>query len=170
MPDDNSVTFWSSMAAHYANNPAVLFDLYNEPYDYDGNGWRIWHDGGTGLNAAYNFHTPGMQTLLNTVRAAGANNTVVIGGLDCAFDLSLVNSYPMTNVGNGIIYSAHVYPFKGSPYWTPAYGDSKITVVAGTHPILIGEFGAGNTSGVVIAGYTPNPDTSGTWDQTVLNW
>ena len=33
MADANAVTFWSSVAAAYANNSAVLFDLYNEPYD-----------------------------------------------------------------------------------------------------------------------------------------
>lgn len=48
MPDDNSVTFWSSVASTYANNPAVLFDLYNEPFDYDGNGWNIWQGGEQG--------------------------------------------------------------------------------------------------------------------------
>ena len=80
MPDDNSVTFWSSMAAHYANNSAVLFDLFNEPYDYDGNGWTIWHDGGTGTGAN-NFHTPGCRRFSNTIRAAGANNIAVMGEL-----------------------------------------------------------------------------------------
>src|SRR5208282_6891149 len=43
MPDDNSVTFWSSVAARYANNPAVLFDLYNEPHD---DPWMTWRNGG----------------------------------------------------------------------------------------------------------------------------
>jgi len=164
MPDDNSVTFWSSVAALYANNPAVLFDLYNEPFDYDGNGWNIWRDGGQG--ASYAFHTPGMQALLNTVRSAGATNVVVLGGLDYAYDLSQVNSFPLTNVGSGIIYSSHIYPFKGSNPWTTADGNNKIAPAAGNHPILIGEFG----QNAAVANYVPNPDTNGTWDQALLNW
>ena len=28
MPDDNSATFWASVAARYANNPSVLFDPF----------------------------------------------------------------------------------------------------------------------------------------------
>ncbi|HVZ79299.1 MAG TPA: cellulase family glycosylhydrolase [bacterium] len=164
MPDDNSVTFWSSVASTYANNPAVLFDLFNEPYDYDGNGWNIWQAGGTGIS--YGYHTPGMQALLNTVRATGANNIVVMGGLDYAYDLSNVDSYPMTNVGNGIVYATHIYPFKGSNPWTTNDGDNKITVASSTHPILIGEFGQGNS----ISGYTPNPDTNGSWDQALMTW
>lgn len=107
-----------------------------------------------------------MQALLNTVRATGANNIVVIGGLDYAYDLTNVNSYPMTNTGNGIVYSTHIYPFKGSNPWKTTDGDAKITPASATHPILIGEFGQGNA----ITGYTPNPDTNGTWDQTLMAW
>ncbi|HEY5039442.1 MAG TPA: cellulase family glycosylhydrolase, partial [bacterium] len=44
MPDMNAVTFWSSVAGTYANNPAVLFDIYNEPHDVS---WSIWQNGGS---------------------------------------------------------------------------------------------------------------------------
>jgi endoglucanase len=76
MPDDNSVTFWSDVAAHYANNPAVLFDLYNEPRN---DSWTIWRNGGT---SGSGFHTPGLQSLLTTIRGRGANNVIVAGELD----------------------------------------------------------------------------------------
>ncbi len=33
MPDENSVAFWKDFAPVYANQSAVLFDLYNEPHD-----------------------------------------------------------------------------------------------------------------------------------------
>ena len=173
MPDDNSVTFWSSVAARYANNSAVLFDLYNEPYDYSGGGWNIWRNGGT--EATYGFHTPGMQLLLTVIRSAGANNVVVAGGLDYAYDLTGVSGYALTDVpsGNGIIYSSHVYPWKGTSnpsfpgYWGPNDGNSKITPIASTYPVLIGEFGEN---------YYFNPptnsvsDPNGNWDQLLLNW
>ncbi|WP_309712038.1 cellulase family glycosylhydrolase, partial [Armatimonas sp.] len=93
MPDDNSVLFWKDLAKRYANHPAVLFDLYNEPHDVS---WEIWKSGGMveernedpkrGLYLKY--HTPGMQALLDTVRATGAKNIVVAGGLDWGYDLS----------------------------------------------------------------------------------
>jgi hypothetical protein len=92
---------------------------------------------------------------------------VVMGGLDYAYDLINVNSYPMTNVGAGIVYSTHIYPFKGNNPWVTGNGDSRITTpAASTHPILIGEFGQGNS----ISGYTPSPDTNGTWDQALMAW
>lgn len=43
MPDDHSADFWKDVAARYKNNPAVLFDLYNEP---KGDSWSIWKNGG----------------------------------------------------------------------------------------------------------------------------
>jgi aryl-phospho-beta-D-glucosidase BglC (GH1 family) len=39
MPDRNSLAFWSQLAAAYKNDPAVLYDLYNEPHDV---GWDVW--------------------------------------------------------------------------------------------------------------------------------
>ena len=39
MPDENTVAFWSDAAARYKNDPAVLFDLYNEPHDVP---WEVW--------------------------------------------------------------------------------------------------------------------------------
>ncbi|HJT25182.1 MAG TPA: cellulase family glycosylhydrolase, partial [bacterium] len=89
MADQNAVTFWSSVAAAYANNSAVLFDLYNEPFDSgndnisppvtDTNGYNTWLNGGTLSGAS--FSTPGMQKLLNAVRTTGANNVCLLGGL-----------------------------------------------------------------------------------------
>lgn len=174
MPDDNSITFWSSVAgtSWVQNNPAVLFDLYNEPYDYNGDGWSIWLNGGT--EAQFGFHTPGMQTLLNTVRSAGATNVVVAGGLDYAYNLQgLFNNLcsggvcALTdNSGAGVIYSSHIYPTKGNDPWVPSNGDGVISPAAIYYPVIVGEFGQGS----VITGYTPDPDTNGTWDQTLLGW
>jgi hypothetical protein len=161
MPDDNSVTFWTSVASMpgIQNNPAVLFDIYNEPFDYDSNGSTIWLSGGTGTS--YTFHTPGFQTLLNTVRSAGANNIAVAGGLDYAYDLTEVGGTLLdTASGNGVIYSCHIYPYKGSNPWVPTDGDNVTGTTAAHHPVLIGEFGQSNGS----------PDSTGAWDETLLQW
>jgi hypothetical protein len=37
MPDANSATFWSQVAAHYKDDGRVMFELYNEPHDVDWN-------------------------------------------------------------------------------------------------------------------------------------
>lgn len=138
MPDQNAVTFWTDVATRYANHPAVLFDLYNEPHDTS---WSVWRDGG----AFSSFTTPGMQALLDAVRATGARNVVVIGGLDWAYDLRAMvpgyagrpNGWALSESGggNGIIYSTHIYPWKSTPW------DNYVTVLKNYYPILLGEVG-----------------------------
>ena len=105
LPDDNSALFWKDAAARYANNPAVLFDLYNEPR---GVTWDVWQHGGDvveddkhdGQEMTLTYHSPGMQGILDTVRAAGAKNVVVAGGLDWAYDLSgLLDGHALSDPG-----------------------------------------------------------------------
>ncbi len=138
MPDMNAVTFWSSVASTYANNPAVMFDIYNEPHDVS---WSIWRDGG----AANGFTTPGLQALLTAVRNAGANNIVVAGGLNWAFDLTGLPANDLTDTGsgNGVLYSSHVYSSKGYPaggsQWDTYITDATATSPA--HAVIIEEFG-----------------------------
>ena len=141
MPDDNSVIFWKDFAKRYANNPAVLFDLYNEPHDVT---WDIWKNGGNieeknsdpsrGLFLKY--HTPGMQKLLDTVRSTGAKNIVIAGGLDWGYDLrGILNGYALKDsTGNGIMYGTHIYPWKKE--W-----DTNVTPVTQKHPVFVGEVG-----------------------------
>jgi hypothetical protein len=141
MADANSVTFWNSVATAFSNNPAVLFDLYNEPYSISGSdnaaAWSVWQRGGTGSGAS--FSTPGMQTILNTIRGTGANNICLVGGLGYAYDLTQVDSYPLTNVGSGIVYSAHIYGnAKGT---NTGVWDNNVTTATSNHPVFLGEFG-----------------------------
>jgi hypothetical protein len=150
-PRPGDLEFWKDAATRYKNNPAVLFDLLNEPH---GTTWEIWRDGGfleekkkpgdedtflTEVEKLHNkrgYESPGMQKMLDTVRATGARNIVVIGGLDYAYDLSgIVNGFALKDSsGNGIMYSSHVYPWKKS--WQKKFLDA-----AAKHPILLGEVG-----------------------------
>lgn len=150
MPDRNSVEFWRDAATTYANHPAVLFDLYNEPHDVS---WDIWLKGGPvkerdrRRNLELSFDAVGMQSLLDTVRATGAKNVVIVGGLDWAYDFSGILDGRELNDrnGNGIVYANHAYPIKGDSVerWV-----GKMEVAAKRFPILIGEFGAeGRASG-----------------------
>ena len=77
-PDAASVQFWKYISAHYANNPKVFFDLFNEPRlnvaDIVGGTettmWDVWQNGGTvNLTAGGTGNYVGMQKLLNTIRA-----------------------------------------------------------------------------------------------------
>ena len=172
MPDIHSTPFWADVAARYANNPAVLFDLYNEPKGITD--WNIWRNGDA-TGAAVGFVSPGMQPLLNTIRGAGANNIVVAGGLDWAYDLSGVPANHLTDVANGrgVAYATHIYPWKGSAPWVPTNGDAKIRPAGDLYPVIVGEFGqdadnhtsCGNCADAGYPGYS-----TGAWTTSVVQW
>jgi hypothetical protein len=143
MPDLNSLVFWKNVAVRYKNHPAVLFGLYNEPHSVS---WDIWKDGGDVTEKVRRrgqepyektYKTPGHQKIADTIRAAGADNILIIGGLDWGFDLEeLCKGYEIKlKTGNGIIYDSHVYP------WKPLDWDKYVAEAAAKYPILIGEFG-----------------------------
>ena len=160
MPDWNSVYFWNSVAgtAWVKNNPAVLLGLFNEPFDPSGqdqsNFWNIWLNGGATGYGNGPAQTPGLQKLLTTIRTAGANNIVVAGGLNYAFDLrgifgnepssSTVYKLTDTGLGYGVAYAAHIYSSKGNS----ANWDSEVTAATSVAPVIIDEFGASSVDGV----------------------
>jgi hypothetical protein len=140
MPDANSVSFWEDAAPAFANQPAVLFGLYNEPY---GVSWSVWRNGGRVMEekkdgAQVEYDSPGMQTLLDTCRAKGARNVALAGGLDWSYDLSSIpkGSALADPTGHGVIYDVHFYPMKKD--W-----DKHVTPAAEAYPVLVGELGDG---------------------------
>ena len=58
--------FWASVASTFKADPAVVFDLYNEP---NGISWPCWRDG---CELPQGWRTAGMQALLDAVRRTGA--------------------------------------------------------------------------------------------------
>jgi hypothetical protein len=144
MPDTNSVTFWKDVASTYKDHPAVVFDLYNEPHDVP---WDVWLKGGAvtekdrRAGKEVRYEAVGMQTLLDTVRATGAKNLVIVGGLDWSYDLSgiLAGRQLADPDGNGVLYANHAYPFKGD---TVERWVSKMEAATKSLPVIVSEFGA----------------------------
>jgi hypothetical protein len=140
MPDDHSAEFWADAAAAFANHPAVLFGLYNEPHDVS---WEVWRDGGKVVESdkkapggKLEYNTPGMQKLLDICRDKGAKNVVVVAGLDWGYDLSgIAKGHALKDPkGNGVVYDTHIYPWKKD--W-----DRFVTPTADKYAVLVGEVG-----------------------------
>jgi endoglucanase len=142
MPDkDHSIAFWRGVARAYRDNQSVLFDLFNEPYP-DSNqdtsaAWACWRDGGVCADIAY--PVAGMQTLVNTVRAAGAKNVIVLGGVQYANALSGWLAYKPRDPAGNLVASWHSYD--GQQCSDSRCWDRAVAPVAARVPIVSGEIG-----------------------------
>jgi hypothetical protein len=148
MADTHSIQFWTEVAGRYKGDGRVFFELYNEPH---GISPQTWLSGGMSPGTP-SFQVVGMQQLYNTVRAAGAENLVIVGGLSYAYDLSFVRASPVQ--GYNIMYATHPYNNSGASQpgnWGYYWGD-----LASTHPVIVTEFGDGTGS------------CSPVWDQTLI--
>jgi hypothetical protein len=156
MPDDHSAAFWESVATTFKANPAVVFDLFNEPYspaEVFGNGapavsWQCWRDGGCQLPVSNDGENPagkptymavGMQSLVNAVRATGATQPLLIGGLDYANDLTQWLTFAPKDPLGQEAASFHNYELKACD--SLACWSSTIAEVAAQVPVVSGEFG-----------------------------
>ncbi len=149
-PVPADIKFWRSVASRYKNNPAVIFELFNEPHSI---GWNIWRNGGnlkkTGTKHADHAAVEnniwaggevavGLQTLVDTVRATGAENILLAGGLAWSYDLrGILHGYALKDAagGRGIAYVWHVYP------WKDHWAASGVFAVAAKYPVFVTEVG-----------------------------
>jgi len=142
MPDrDHTPEFWRQVAKAYGANNAVVFDLFNEPYP-DNNAdtpeaWRCWRDGG--ICGGMSYQAAGMQELVNAVRAAGATNVILLGGVQYSARLSRWLQYRPNDPLSNLAVSWHIYNFS----WcnTKACWDSDAVPVAAQVPLVLGELG-----------------------------
>lgn len=141
MPDlDHAPAFWTSVANTFKGNSSVIFDLYNEPYTKS---WSCWLNGSTAAGANpctdVNFAVAGMQTLVNTVRATGATNPIMLGGLAYANDMSQWLQNEPTDPDYNLIASTHIYNFNACN--TVSCWVSGIGTIAAQVPVIAGEIG-----------------------------
>jgi len=134
MADANhGIAFWTEVAERYKNDGRVLFELYNEPHDIS---WDTWLNGGPSGDG---YQTAGYQQLYNAVRSTGAQNLVIVNGLNWGYDMSQAGTHLVN--GYNVIYGTHVYDW---PEKQPARWDQDFGYLAAKVPVMIGEFGTTN--------------------------
>lgn len=141
MPDlDHAPAFWTSVANAFKINSSIIFDLYNEPYPTS---WDCWLNGAPAANTSpcigLGFAAVGMQALVNTVRATGATNPLMLGGLAYSNDISQWLQYKPTDPLNNLIASTHIYNFNTCS--TTTCWDAQVAPVAAQVPVVAGEIG-----------------------------
>jgi endoglucanase len=175
---DHSITLWSQVASAFAANPSVIFDLFNEPFvggihptTVD---WACWSNGCTTRFALCPFdettgefrqmtgcpivtyQTVGMQQLVDVVRAAGATQPIMVGGLNWSGDpcgihdtggngtqcMWLANEPKDHN--NQLIASFHTYDWTACT--TTSCWNASVAPLATHVPVVTGEFGESDCS------------------------
>jgi len=167
---DHSLAFWTSVANTFKNNPAVMFELFNEPffnYEFSGNSWSYMMNGTggafTGFPATSSSNNwtdikmawtvASYQDMINAVRDTGATNVVVVGTMQYSQDFSgwLANrpSDPLNQMAAAWhpyrqFNSAWDYPYPN--YYPQVFTDAQNILAAGI-PIIMTEIGGQNTDG-----------------------
>ncbi|MEU5596795.1 cellulase family glycosylhydrolase [Streptomyces sp. NPDC020298] len=148
MPDmQYTPSFWSSVAGTFKDDPAVAFDLFNEPYpdratSTTTQAWQCWKDGGTCPGISY--EVAGMQDLVDSIRSAGAKNVILAGGLAYSNDLSQWLTYKPTDPTGNLAAAYHVYNFNTCA--SESCWNSTLAPVASQVPLVAGEIGENTCS------------------------
>ncbi len=125
---DHSVAFWASVANAFKGNPAVMFELFNEPFGDDV--WANWfrsdavllRDGGsfsawqqqnsnTGKNNYLDTTASvgGYNSLIAAIRAAGATNVVLASPIGWAGEIQAWEQFKPTDPAGQLAVAWHVY-------------------------------------------------------------
>jgi endoglucanase len=122
-----TLNFWKVVAGHFKSAPHVIFEVFNEPKSISAADWRRAAD-----------------RLVRLIRAQGAGQIIVVGGLEYGRELDWALKEPVT--GANIAYASHIFPSHPRSGWDHDFGN-----VAARHPVLITEWG------FIDKTQTPNP-------------
>ncbi len=145
MPDADSLAFWQQVAPIYKSYSNVFFEAYNEPHPGT---WACWTGactmtGDSGYsddcqcNKSFTYQGVGMQAIVDAIRGTGANNLVIVGGMQWGYDLSQLNTYKLS--GTNVVYDTHpYYPYNDK---LPNTWDNAFGIPSKTYPVISAESG-----------------------------
>lgn len=154
MPDAGSIDFWRSVAQEYKDDPAIMFDAFNEPYSRwdEVTGayafqldWTCWRDGGCAAPveddksevSGRTYPVQGMAAVVRAIRGEGAKQPILLAGLDYANDLSQWLEHRPDD--DQLVASFHNYNFQRCN--DAACWEAEIAPIAEQVPVLTGEVG-----------------------------
>jgi endoglucanase len=111
--------FWEFMAPKFADNPYVLYEIFNEPILP--NDWNTWKN-------------TIAQPIVNLIRQHAPNNLLLVGGPYWSSNILGAATNPV--VGNNIVYVAHIYSNQTPKMWNDRY-----LPVIQKFPVFITEWG-----------------------------
>ena len=168
---DNSINFWTSIAIAFQNNPAVMFEAFNEPVVCPASqgglcasptsvtssnallanggpqsyyiGLSSGTFGGSMQRVAHSYNAVGYQQVINAIRGTGATNVIICGGNNYDDDLSWWTSNPVTDPHNQLAAAVHHYPgeYPNNAVTNPTGMNTMLAPIAANHPIIMTELG-----------------------------
>jgi endoglucanase len=122
----NAITngVWSNLTKLLNGDDGIIYEMMNEPsLTANVANWQAWQSA--------------MNTVIQTIRASGATNTLLGDGLNTG--LTLDGLIPLTDPLNEVFYSSHPYYHSAAdetePIWATRFGNA-----ASTYPVIIGEW------------------------------
>jgi hypothetical protein len=134
LPIPESLEMWAQLAERYRDEPAVLFDVFNEPHNPQPDdpypmvtpeGYWI-----ESTRVTAREWRPWAEALVDAIHAVHRRALVFVSGLEWGYDL---RGFPVDR--EQVVYSSHVYPERGRA-WEDGFGR-----LARTHPVFAGEWG-----------------------------
>lgn len=108
---DVLANLWGQIATHYANDPAIVFGLMNEPHDMPATQWL-----------------PVANAAIAAIRKAGANNLILVPGVSWTGAHSWQNDLPGGANGTvmlGVRDSAENYAYEVHQYFDADFSGTK---------------------------------------------
>ena len=138
---DHAPAFWQSVATAFSQNRSVIFNLINEPYITS---WQCYLDGGCEtpqVGKLGRWKVVGTQSVLDTIRATGAANPIIVAGLSYSNDLTHWLQYAPADPQHAIVAGAHVY-FDDLGCENPSCWTRELVAIeAAGYPVVVDEFG-----------------------------
>ena len=152
MPDaGHMLDFWRGFAAAFKSDHGLLFDpvtevamaKWNDPRPDPPGQWACWLRGCT-IDSVYNgaarYAAAGLQSIVDTIRATGATQPIVLGGIDYNADLTQLLAYLPNDPAHELVASAHIYDFvQGKDVNATFRG--QLEPIAKRLPVILGELG-----------------------------
>ena len=136
LPNSRSIEVWDLLASRYHDEPAVLYDLFNEPHDcLPDDPYPLVREDGSLYPMTHRRVTmaewqPWALRLIDVIRSKNPDAVVFVSGINWGYDL---RGMPLNRAN--LVYSTHVYNNKDID-WEDAFGNLATCV-----PVFAGEWG-----------------------------
>lgn len=135
---DHALEFWRSVATEFRSDRSIVFDAYNEPHDIS---WQCWRDGCEAYDHWFgHYRAAGMAQLVEAIRSTGAEQPIMLGGLDWAHEMRGWLAHVPADPANAIVASNHSYNDKPCRRRCRAL----LARIAKRYPLVTGELGQKN--------------------------